>query len=160
MWQEFRPFVMRGNVIDLAVGIILGAAFTTIVNSLVNAIIMPPLGLLIGGLDFSSFFITLKGGSYPTPEAAKAAGAVTLNYGLFINAVLLCVFVAFAFFILVKQFNGIRWPGTAEEAPAPPPPPPREEVLLTEIRDLLDTRLRSEERRVGEECRSRWSPYH
>ena len=83
MWQEFRTFVMRGNVIDLAVGIILGAAFTTIVNSLVNDIIMPPLGLLIGGLDFSNFFVTLKGGSYPSPEAAKAAGAVTsfdLNY--------------------------------------------------------------------------------
>jgi large conductance mechanosensitive channel len=143
MWQEFRTFVMRGNVIDLAVGIILGAAFTTIVNSLVNDIIMPPLGLLIGGLDFSSFFITLKGGSYPTPEAAKAAGAVTLNYGLFINAVLRFVIVAFAIFILVKQVNRIRWPGTAEEAPAPPPPPPREEVLLTEIRDLLDTRLRA-----------------
>jgi large conductance mechanosensitive channel len=143
MWQEFRTFVMRGNVIDLAVGIILGAAFTTIVNSLVNDIIMPPLGLLIGGLDFSSFFITLKGGSYPTPEAAKAAGAVTLNYGLFINAVLRFVIVAFAIFILVKQVNRIRWPGTVDEAPDPPPPPPREEVLLTEIRDLLDTRLKA-----------------
>ena len=112
-------------------------------NSSVNDIIMPPLGLLIGGLDFSSFFITLKGGSYPTPEAAKAAGAVTLNYGLFINAVLRFVIVAFAIFILVKQVNRIRWPGTADEAPAPPPPPPREEVLLTEIRDLLDTRLKA-----------------
>jgi large conductance mechanosensitive channel len=141
MWREFRTFVMRGNVIDLAVGIILGAAFTTIVNSLVSDIIMPPLGLLIGGLDFSSFFLTLKGGSYPTPEAAKAAGAVTLNYGLFINAVLRFIIVAFAIFILVKQVNRIRWPSAAEEAPAPPPAPPREEVLLTEIRDLLETRL-------------------
>ena len=143
MWREFRTFVMRGNVIDLAVGIILGAAFTTIVNSLVNDIIMPPLGLLIGGLDFSSFFITLKGGSYPTPEAAKAAGAVTVNYGLFINAVLRFVIVAFAIFILVKQVNRIRWPGAAEEEPPAPAPPPREEVLLTEIRDLLDSRLRA-----------------
>src|SRR5207248_2755867 len=83
----------------------LGAAFTTIVNSLVNDIIMPPLGLLIGGLDFSNFFVTLKGGSYPSPEAAKAAGAVTINYGLFLNAVLRFVIVAFAIFILVKQVN-------------------------------------------------------
>ena len=143
MWREFRDFAMRGNVIDLAVGIILGAAFTTIVNSLVNDIIMPPLGLLIGGLDFSNFFVTLKGGSYPTPEAAKAAGAVTLNYGLFINAVLRFVIVAFAIFILVRQVNRLRWPGAEGAAPAAPPPPPREEVLLTEIRDLLDTRLKA-----------------
>ena len=88
MWREFREFAMRGNVVDLAVGIILGAAFTTIVNSLVNDLIMPPLGLAIGGIDFSNFFMTLKGGSYPTLEAAKAAGAVTVNYGLFINAVI------------------------------------------------------------------------
>jgi len=141
MWREFRTFAMRGNVIDLAIGIILGAAFTTIVNSLVNDIIMPPLGLLIGGLDFSNFFVTLKGGSYPTPEAAKAAGAVTLNYGLFINAVLRFIIVAFAIFLVVKQVNRLRW-HEAEEAP-PPPPAPREEVLLTEIRDLLDTRLRA-----------------
>lgn len=141
MWREFRDFTMRGNVIDLAVGIILGAAFTTIVNSLVNDIIMPPLGLLIGGLDFSNFFVTLKGGSYPTPEAAKAAGAVTLNYGLFINAVLRFVIVAFAIFLLIKQVNRLRLEKSAEAAP--PPPPPREEVLLTEIRDLLDARLRA-----------------
>jgi large conductance mechanosensitive channel len=141
MWREFRTFAMRGNVIDLAVGIILGAAFTTIVNSLVNDIIMPPLGLLIGGLDFSNFFVTLKGGEYPTPEAAKAAGAVTLNYGLFINAMLRFIIVAFAIFLVVKQVNRLRW-HEAEEAP-PPPPAPREEVLLTEIRDLLDTRLRA-----------------
>jgi large conductance mechanosensitive channel len=141
MWREFRDFAMRGNVIDLAIGIILGAAFTTIVNSLVNDIIMPPLGLLIGGLDFSNFFVTLKGGSYPTPEAAKAAGAVTLNYGLFINALLRFVIVAFAIFLLVRQVNRLRWEAPKEAAP--PPPPPREEVLLTEIRDLLDTRLKA-----------------
>lgn len=143
MLSEFRSFLLKTNALALAIGVIIGGALGTVVNSLVNDIIMPPLGLLIGGLDFSSFFITLKGGSYPTPEAAKAAGAVTLNYGLFINAVLRFVIVAFAIFILVKQVNRIRWPGTAEEAPAPPPPPPREEVLLTEIRDLLDTRLRA-----------------
>src|SRR5437588_6713910 len=141
MWHEFRAFAMRGNVVDLAVGIILGAAFTTIVNSLVNDIIMPPLGLLIGGIDFSNFFVTLKGGSFPTLDAAKTAGAVTVNYGLFINAVIRFVIVAFAIFILVKQINRIRW--EEAEAPTPPPGPTREEVLLTEIRDLLDTRLRA-----------------
>jgi large conductance mechanosensitive channel len=135
MWREFREFAMRGNVIDLAVGIIVGAAFTTIVNSLVNDLIMPPLGLLIGGIDFSSFFVTLKGGSFPTLEAAKAAGAVTINYGLFINAVLRFVIVAFAIFILVKQINRLRI-----QEPPPPPEPPRQEVLLAEIRDLLKAR--------------------
>jgi large conductance mechanosensitive channel len=138
MWREFRDFAMRGNVIDLAVGIIIGAAFTTIVNSLVNDIIMPPLGLLIGGIDFSNFFLTLKGGSFPTLEAAKAASAVTMNYGLFINAIIRFLIVAFAIFMLVKQINRL-----AREEPKPPPPPPepsREEVLLAEIRDLLKAR--------------------
>lgn len=139
MWHEFRAFAIRGNVVDLAVGIILGAAFTTIVNSLVNDIIMPPFGLLIGGIDFANFFVTLKGGSYPTLEAAKTAGAVTINYGLFINAVIRFVIVAFAIFILVKQINRIRWEEAA--APTAPPAPTREEVLLTEIRDLLSSRL-------------------
>ena len=138
MWREFREFAMRGNVIDLAVGIIIGAAFTTIVNSLVNDLIMPPLGLLIGGIDFSSFFVTLKGGSYPTVEAAKAAGAVTMNYGLFVNAVIRFVIVAFAIFILVKQINRLNREPPAE--PPPPPEPSREEVLLAEIRDLLKAR--------------------
>jgi large conductance mechanosensitive channel len=139
MWREFREFAMRGNVVDLAVGIIIGAAFTTIVNSLVNDLIMPPIGLLIGGIDFSSFFVTLTGGSYPTLEAAKAAGAVTMNYGLFINAVIRFVIVAFAIFILVKQINRLnREPPAAE--PSPPPEPSRVEVLLAEIRDLLKAR--------------------
>jgi large conductance mechanosensitive channel len=139
MWREFRDFAMRGNAIDLAVGIVIGAAFTTIVNSLVNDIIMPPLGLLIGGIDFSNFFVALKGGSFPTLAAAKAAGAVTINYGLFINAIIRFVIVAFAIFILVKQINRLTRP---REAPAEPPAPepPREEVLLTEIRDILKAR--------------------
>jgi large conductance mechanosensitive channel len=137
MWREFREFAMRGNVVDLAVGIILGAAFTTIVNSLVSDIIMPPIGLAIGGIDFSNLFVTLRGGSYPTVEAAKAAGAVTVNYGLFLNAVLRFVIVAFAVFLLVKQINRLRW----QEAAAPPPEPPRQELLLAEIRDLLSARL-------------------
>ena len=138
MWREFRDFAMRGNVIDLAVGIIIGAAFTTIVNSLVNDLIMPPLGLLIGGIDFSDFFVTIKGGSYPTLAAAKAAAAVTVNYGLFVNAVIRFVIVAFAIFILVKQINRLSREEPA--APAPPPEPPRQEVLLAEIRDLLKAR--------------------
>jgi large conductance mechanosensitive channel len=140
MWREFREFAMRGNVVDLAVGIILGAAFTTIVNSLVSDIIMPPIGLAIGGIDFSNLFVTLRGDSYPTVEAAKAAGAVTVNYGLFLNAVLRFVIVAFAVFLLVKQINRLRWQEAAEAA-APPPEPPRQELLLAEIRDLLSARL-------------------
>lgn len=141
MWREFREFAMRGSVIDLAVGIIIGAAFTTIVNSLVNDILMPPLGLLIGGIDFSDFFITLKGGSHPTLAAAKAAGAVTLNYGLFVNAVIRFVIVAFAIFILVKQINRLtRRPDEPPAEPAAPPEPPRQEQLLAEIRDLLARR--------------------
>jgi large conductance mechanosensitive channel len=139
MWSEFREFAMRGNVIDLAVGIILGAAFTTIVNSLVNDIIMPPIGLVLGGIDFSNFFVTLKGGPYPTLDAAKAAGAATVNYGLFINAIIRFVIVAFAIFILVKQINRLKREEPAE--PALPPEPSRQEMLLAEIRDLLKARV-------------------
>lgn len=132
MWREFRDFAMRGNVVDLAVGIILGAAFTTIVNSLVKDLLMPPLGLLIGGIDFTNFFVTLKGGAYSTLAAAQAAGAVTLNYGLFINAIVRFVIVAFAIFILVKQINRLK----KETPPAPAAPAP-EVVILGEIRDIL-----------------------
>ena len=134
MWREFREFAVRGNVVDLAVGLILGAAFTSIVNSLVNDLLMPPIGLALGGIDFSSFFVTLKGaGGYTTPEAAKAAGAVTINYGLFINAIIKFVIVAFAIFLLVKQINRIKF----NLGPAAAALPPRQEVLLGEIRDLL-----------------------
>ena len=135
MLQEFREFISRGSVVDLAVGVIVGAAFTAIVNSLVNDLLMPPLGLIIGGIDFSNFFLTLKGGSFPSLDAAKAAGAVTINYGLFLNAVIRFVIVAFAIFLIVKQVNRLHRAKAA--APAAPPAPPREEVLLTEIRDLL-----------------------
>jgi large conductance mechanosensitive channel len=132
MWREFRDFAVRGNVVDLAVGLILGAAFTTIVNSLVNDVVMPPIGLLLGGIDFSDFFVTIKGQAYPTVAAAKAAGAVTINYGLFINAVIKFVIVAFAVFILVKQINRLRLDiGPAAAGPS------KTEQLLTEIRDLL-----------------------
>ena len=132
MWREFRDFAVRGNVVDLAVGLILGAAFTTIVNSLVNDLLMPPIGLLLGGIDFSEFFITIKGQSYPTVAAAKAAGSVTLNYGLFINAIIKFVIVAFAVFLLVKQINRLK----VDMAPAAAAAT-KSEVLLTEIRDLL-----------------------
>ena len=132
MWREFRDFAVRGNVVDLAVGLIIGAAFTTIVNSLVNDIIMPPIGLLLGGIDFSDFFVTIKGGAYPTVAAAKAAGAVTINYGLFINAIIKFVIVAFAVFIVVKQINRLKFDmGPAAAGPT------KTEVLLTEIRDVL-----------------------
>ena len=133
MWREFRDFAVRGNVVDLAVGLIIGAAFTTIVNSLVSDLLMPPVGLLLGGIDFSDFFITLKGGgSYPTVAAAKAAGAVTINYGLFINAIIKFVIVAFAVFLIVKQINRLK----IDYAPADAAPT-KSETLLTEIRDLL-----------------------
>ena len=132
MLQEFKKFALRGNVIDLAVGIIIGAAFTTIVNSLVNDILMPPLGLIIGGIDFTDFFITMKGdGGYTTWAAAKEAGAVTLNYGIFVNAVIRFMIVAFAVFLLIRQMN--RLVAKKEAAPAPT----KQEVLLAEIRDLL-----------------------
>ena len=132
MWREFRDFAVRGNVVDLAVGLIMGAAFTTIVNSLVNDIIMPPIGLLLGGIDFSDFFLTIKGGSFPSVAAAKAAGAVTINYGLFVNAVIKFVIVAFAVFLLVKQINRLKLDlGPAAAGPS------KTELLLTEIRDLL-----------------------
>lgn len=136
MLKEFREFAMRGNVIDLAVGIIIGAAFTSVVNSLVNDIIMPPIGYIMNGIDFSNFFLVLKGDDYASLKAAKDAGAVSINYGVFLNAVINFLIVAFAVFILVKQVN--RFKKQAEAAP--PPPPSKSEELLSEIRDLLRQR--------------------
>ena len=118
MFKEFKEFAMRGNVVDMAVGIIIGAAFGTIVKSLVADIIMPPIGMLLGGVDFTDFFITLSGGTYATLEAAKEAGAVTLNYGAFINTVISFIIVAFAVFLLIKQIN--RLTPKEEEKPAEP----------------------------------------
>jgi len=139
MLQEFKEFAMRGNVVDMAVGIIIGAAFGTIVKSLVSDIIMPPIGLLLGGVDFTDFFIVLSGtGEFATLEAAKEAGATTLNYGLFINTVISFIIVAFAIFILIKQMNRLK--KQEEEKPAEPPAPPKQEILLEEIRDLLKER--------------------
>jgi large conductance mechanosensitive channel len=135
--DEFKSFIARGNVVDLAVGIIMGAAFTSIVNSLVNDIVMPPIGYLMGGLDFSNFFFVLKpyGEHFASVKAAKDAGAVTINYGIFVNAVLNFLIVAAAVFVMVKQVNRLRHK-EAEKSAAPAAPTPSEK-LLTEIRDLL-----------------------
>lgn len=131
--KEFKEFALRGNVIDLAVGVVIGAAFTLIVNSLVNDIVNPVIGLLIGGIDFSNFFVTLKGQEFTTLADAQKAGSVTLNYGIFINAVIKFMITAFAIFMLVKQINKLK----RREAVAPTTTPPRQEILLEEIRDLL-----------------------
>jgi len=128
-------FAVRGNIIDLAVGLTLGVAFTAIVNSFVNDVLMPPIGLLLGGIDFSNLFVTLKGSTAATLEAAKTAGAVTLNYGLFINAIVKFLIIAFALFLLVKQINRMK----LDIAPAAAAPT-RSEELLAEIRDLLKER--------------------
>ena len=121
MFKEFKEFAMRGNVVDMAVGIIIGGAFGTIVKSLVSDVMMPPLGLLLGGVDFSDLFITLKDGTsagpYATLAAAKAAGAVTLGYGLFLNAVISFLIVAFAVFVLIKAINQLQ---RKKEQPAEP----------------------------------------
>ena len=114
MIQDFKAFLMRGNVVDLAVALVLGAAFGTIVNSLVNDILMPPIGLALKGVDFTNLFVTLRGPAHPTLAAAKAAGAPTVNYGIFINTIISFVIVAFAMFMIVRQ--------TARLRPAAPPP--------------------------------------
>ena len=115
MVNEFKTFIVRGSMVELAVGIVIGAAFTTVVNSFVNDLLMPPIGLLLGGVDFSNLFITLRGGPYASLAAAKAAGAPTLNYGLFINSVINLLIVGFAVFLVVRAVNRLRGP-----APAPP----------------------------------------
>ncbi|MCA8929872.1 MAG: large conductance mechanosensitive channel protein MscL [Alphaproteobacteria bacterium] len=135
MWKEFRDFAMRGNVLDMAVGIIIGAAFTTIVKSAVDDVIMPPLGLLLGGVDFSDFYINLSGQAVDSLAAAKEAGLPVIAYGLFINAVISFAIVAFVLFWLIRGMNALK--RKEEAAPPPPAEPPREQVLLEEIRDLL-----------------------
>ncbi|RPJ42812.1 MAG: large conductance mechanosensitive channel protein MscL [Candidatus Latescibacterota bacterium] len=119
MLKEFKEFAMRGNVIDMAVGIIIGGAFGGIVASLVKDVLMPPIGLLLGNVDFSSLFLTLKGtGDFATPDAAKEAGAVTVNYGVFLNAVINFLIVAFAVFLLIRNINRLK--RKEEAAPAAP----------------------------------------
>lgn len=135
--NEFKNFIARGNVVDLAVGIIIGAAFTTIVNSLVKDILMPPLGVLTGGVDFSDLYINLTSTVYPSLAAAEQAGAATINYGRFINAIVNFLIVAFAIFMIVKQLARFQKKQEAEAATAAPA---RSEVLLEEIRDLLKER--------------------
>ncbi|HEX6830216.1 MAG TPA: large conductance mechanosensitive channel protein MscL [Methyloceanibacter sp.] len=135
MLNEFKEFALRGNVMDMAVGIIIGAAFSTIVRSLVDDIIMPPIGVVTGGVDFSSIFIALNGQHYDSLAAARQAGAPTMNIGLFINNVISFLIVAFVLFMAIKVMNQLR--RKQEEEPASEPPPSREVQLLEEIRDAL-----------------------
>ena len=132
MLDEFKKFILRGNVVDLAVGIVIGAAFGKIVSSLVTDVLMPSIGMLVGNVDFSGLFVNLSGNSYPTLAAAKEAGAATLNYGLFINAVVDFVIISAAIFVVVKLVNRLK-----KKQEAAPAQPTTEERLLTEIRDLL-----------------------
>ena len=132
MLKEFRNFIARGNVFDMAVGIIIGAAFTGIVNSLVGDLIMPVIGVITSGIDFSNLFVALDGNQYDSLAAAKEAGAAVITYGVFINAVINFLIVAFVIFMLVKQVNRLK-----KEEAAAPAEPPADVRLLTEIRDLL-----------------------
>ena len=133
MIQEFKEFIQRGNVVDLAVGVVIGGAFGKIIASFVEDVLMPPIGLMLGGADFSNLFINLSGKDFATIAAAKAAGAPTLNYGLFLNSVINFLIVAFAIFLVVKAINKLQKPVAAP----PPPGPTKDQQLLTEIRDLL-----------------------
>ena len=135
MLKEFREFIERGNVIEFAVAFILGLAFNAIVKSLVNDMIMPVVGLVTGGADFTNRFIVLGSGSFDTLAAAQEAGVATLNYGVFINTVIEFIIIAFVLFMMVRTYNRFR--RTQEEAPAEPAAPPRQKVLLEEIRDAL-----------------------
>jgi large conductance mechanosensitive channel len=133
MLKEFKEFAMRGNVVDMAVGIIIGAAFGKIVTSLVNDVVMPPIGLLLGNMDFSNLFLNLSGTSYASLADAQTAGAPVVKYGVFINNVLDFLIVAFVIFMLVRTINQFK----RKQEAAPPPAPPAEVQLLTEIRDTL-----------------------
>jgi large conductance mechanosensitive channel len=135
--REFREFAMRGNVIDMAVGIIIGASFGKIVGSLVEDVIMPPIGWILGNVDFSGLFLNLAGQDFPSLAAAKEAGAPVIGYGAFINTVVSFVIVAFAVFSLIKWLNRLQEIAAGKPEPKAPPAPPRQEVLLEEIRDLL-----------------------
>ncbi len=136
MLKEFKDFAMKGNVLDMAIGVIIGGAFGKIVSSLVSDVMMPPIGLLLGGVDFTGLFINLSGTAQPSLAAAKAAGVPTLNYGVFLQTLFDFIIIAFVIFMLVKQVN--RFKKTAP--PAPPAGPSNEEKLLMEIRDALKDR--------------------
>ncbi len=141
MLNEFKKFILRGNVLDMAVGIVIGAAFGTIVKSLVADIIMPPIGILLGGIDFSNLFQVIKEGTtaapYATLTAAQEAGAVTINWGTFINTIISFLIIAFAIFMVVKAANKAQEVFDSEEEPKADPEPSDEVKLLTEIRDTL-----------------------
>jgi large conductance mechanosensitive channel len=139
MLKEFRDFAMRGNVLDMAIGVIIGGAFGKIVSSLVSDVLMPPIGLLMGKVDFSSLFLNLSGTPQPSLAAAKSAGAPTLNYGVFLQSVFDFIIIAFVIFMLVKQVNRFK-KEAPPAAPAPPAGPTNEEKLLMEIRDALKGR--------------------
>lgn len=135
MLSEFKDFAMKGNVVDMAVGVVIGGAFKSVVTSFTNDVLMPPIGLLVGGVDFSNLAVTLK-------AATEDAKAVSINYGLFANTVIDFLIIAFAIFLVVKAMNTAMEASKKkeEEAPAAPPEPSKEEVLLTEIRDALQSR--------------------
>ncbi len=139
MLNEFKQFAMRGNVVDLAVGVIIGAAFGKIADSLVKDVIMPPIGLILGKVDFSNLFLVMRDGAQPGPylsvDVAQKAGAVTLNYGIFLNTMISFVIVAWAVFMVIKAMNKLKRDEPA--APAAPAEPPEEVKLLREIRDSL-----------------------
>ena len=135
MIKEFREFIERGNVIELAVAFVMGVAFNAIIKSFVNDIIMPLVGLVTGGIDFANRFIVLGAGKFATLAEAQEAGAATLNYGVFINAIIEFLIIAFVLFMVVRTYNNMK--KKKEEAPAAPAEPPRQEVLLEEIRDAL-----------------------
>ena len=135
--NEFKTFISRGNVIDMAVGVIIGTAFTAIVTSLVQDVLTPPLGLITGGLDFSDKFISLNGADYATLKAAQEASAPVIAYGLFLNNIIKFLIVSAVIFMLVRQINKLK----AEAPPIEPAQPPRSEILLEEIRDLLKQKV-------------------
>jgi large conductance mechanosensitive channel len=140
MLKEFRDFALKGNVLDLAIGVIIGAAFGAIVSSLVDDVFMPIIGLVLSGIDFSNLFIVLNNPNevpVPSVAAAKAAGVATLNYGLFINAVVKFTIVAFVLFLVVKAVNRLRRQEAEKPAPVTPPAPTTDQLLLTEIRDAI-----------------------
>lgn len=137
MIDEFKTFIAKGNVVDMAVGVIMGGAFGKIVTTFTDGILMPPIGKLMGGIDFSQMFLTLGDKTYDTLEAAKKAGAPVVTYGVLINNIIDFLIVAFVLFLLIKQVNRMKEPPPAPAAPPAPPEPTAEQKLLTEIRDLL-----------------------
>jgi large conductance mechanosensitive channel len=138
MLKEFKDFISKGNVIDLAVAVIIGGAFGAIINSLVNDIIMPPVGRLLSGINFTDLFINMSGGTFKSLDEAKKAGAATINYGLFLNTIINFIIIAFVLFLVIRAITRMKKAEVQKTPEAPvSPAPSNEEVLLTEIRDLL-----------------------